>query len=62
MDNRERESHKRGVYPTQDTQRTETARMKQEEEEADARILVKEKYEKWKKGPWARRGIVSNKT
>ena len=39
MDNRERESHARGVYPTQDTARLETARIKQEEE-TDKRITV----------------------
>ena len=41
MDHRERGSHTRGVYPTQYTSRTGTARMKQEEE-ADIRIIVKE--------------------
>ena len=35
---RERGSHARGVYPTQDTSRMGTARVKQEEEEADTRI------------------------
>ena len=34
-----RESHARGVYPTQDTPRMGTARLKQEEE--DTRIIVK---------------------
>ena len=33
--------HARGVYPTQDTSRKGTARVKQEEE-ADTRIIVKE--------------------
>ena len=32
MDNRERGSHARGVYPVQDTSRVGTVRMKQEEE------------------------------
>ena len=32
MDSRERGSHARGVLPTQDTSRMETARVKQEEE------------------------------
>ena len=41
MDYRERGSHARGVYPTQDTSRMGTAMMKQEEE-ADTRIIVKE--------------------
>ena len=36
MDNRERGSHARGVYPTQNTSLMETARMKQEEQ-ADTR-------------------------
>ena len=38
---RERESHARGVYPTQDTSSKGTTRVKQEEE-ADTRIIVKE--------------------
>ena len=41
MDNRERGSHARGVYPTQDTSRMDTARVAQEEE-ADTRIIVRE--------------------
>ena len=41
MDCRERGYHARGVYPTQDTSRMGTARVKQEEE-ADMRIIVKE--------------------
>ena len=40
MDNRERRSHARGVYPTKDTSRMETARVKQEEE-SDTRIIGK---------------------
>ena len=32
MDYRERGSHARGMYPTQDTSRMRTARVKQEEE------------------------------
>ena len=40
MDYRERESHARGLYPTQYTTRMGTVRMKQEEE-ADTRIVVK---------------------
>ena len=47
MNYRERGSHARGVYPTRDTSRMGTARVKQEEE-ADTRILVKEHYEIWK--------------
>ena len=38
MDCRERGSHARGVYPTQETSRTGTAKVKQEEE-ADTRIM-----------------------
>ena len=41
MDYRERGSHARGAYPTQDTSRMEIVRMKQEEE-ADTRIIIKE--------------------
>ena len=41
MDYRDRGSHARGAYPTQDTSPAGTARVKQEEE-ADARIIVKE--------------------
>ena len=40
MDYRERESHARGLFPTQYTTRMGTVRMKQEEE-ADTRIVVK---------------------
>ena len=40
MNCRDRGSHARGVYPTQDTSRIEKARVKQEEE-ADTRIIVK---------------------
>ena len=39
MDRRERGSHARGVYPTQDTQRMGTAIVNQEEE-ADTRIII----------------------
>ena len=42
MDYRERGSHARSVYPTQDTSRVGTARVKEEEEEAATRIIVKE--------------------
>ena len=52
MDCRERGSHARGVYLTQDTSRKETARVTQEDK-ADTRIIVKEYYEIWKKGSWA---------
>ena len=55
MDCRERGSHARGVYPTHDTWRMGTARVKQEEEtdtriiakeeEAEARIIAREEYE-----------------
>ena len=48
MDNRERGSHARSVYPTQDSPRIETARIKQEEE-TDTRITVIEQYEIQKK-------------
>ena len=48
IDYRERGSHAQSVYPTQDAPRMGTARMKQEEE-ADTRIIVIEKYEIWKK-------------
>ena len=54
MDYWERGSHARRVYPTQDTLRLGTARMKQKEG-ADTRIIVKEQYEIRKKGTWARR-------
>ena len=40
IDHRERESHARGAYPTQDTSRMGTARLKYEEA-ADTRIIVK---------------------
>ena len=40
MDYRERGSHARGVYPTQDTSRMGTARVK-EEEGADTRVIVR---------------------
>ena len=40
IDYRERGFHARGVYPTQDTSLTETARVKQEEE-ADTKIIVR---------------------
>ena len=51
MDCRERGSHARGVYPTQDSQRIETARVK-EEEEADTRIMQEssKKYERKERG------------
>ena len=39
MDYRERGSHPRGLYPTQNTSRMGTARVKQEKE-ADTRIVV----------------------
>ena len=61
MDYRGRESHARGVYPTQDTSLMGKARVKQEEE-ADTRIIVIEWYKIWKKGARARRGKVPNKT
>ena len=48
MNNRERGSRARGVYPTQDTSHMGTARVKQEEE-ANLRIIVKEECEIWKK-------------
>ena len=54
-DYRERGSHARSVYPTQDTSRIGTARVKRDQE-ADTRIVVVEQYEIWKKGKWARRG------
>ena len=41
MDCRERGSHARGVYPTQDTSRTRSATVKQEEK-ADNRIISRE--------------------
>ena len=61
MDYREGGSHARGAYPTQDISRMGTARV-EKEEEADTRIIVIEYYEIWKKGTWARKGKVSNKT
>ena len=48
MGYRERGSHARGVYPTQNTLRMETARVK-EEEDADKRIIVKE-FKSWNTG------------
>ena len=48
IDCRERESHEHCVYPTQNTPRMETARVKQEEK-ADTRIIVIEYYRIWKK-------------
>ena len=42
IDYRERESHARGMYLTQDTSRTRTVRVKQEEE-AKLRIIAREK-------------------
>ena len=50
-DCRERGSHARGVYPTQDTSQG-TARMK-EEEEVDTIIKAKAEKEIWMKGTWA---------
>ena len=48
MNYRKRGSHARGVYPTQDFSRMETARVKQDEE-ADTRIMVKvKKYGRYK--------------
>ena len=40
MDYKERGFHERGVYPTQDTSRMKTERVK-EEEEADTKIIVR---------------------
>ena len=48
MDCKGRGSQARGVYPTQDTSRMGTARVKKEEE-ADTGIIVKED-EVWQKG------------
>ena len=47
MSYRERGYHARGVYPTQDTSRMGTARVKQE------RYILKEWYEIYKNGRWA---------
>ena len=44
MDYRERGFHARDAYPTQDTSRMKTPRVKQEEE-ADTSILVIDYYE-----------------
>ena len=52
MDCREQGSYARGVYPTQDTSRMGTSRVKQEVE-ADTRIIVEKLYETWEKGTWA---------
>ena len=51
MDCRERGSHARGVYLTQDTSRTGTVRVKKEEE-AEIRIIVKRsmRYERRERG------------
>ena len=40
MDFRERGSHARGIYPTQDTSRMASTKVKQEEE-ADTRVIVR---------------------
>ena len=48
------------MYPTQDTSRMGTARVK-EEEEAGTTIIEKEQ-EIGKKGTWAQRGTVLNKS
>ena len=61
MNCRERGSHARGVYSTQDTSRMGTARVKQVEE-ANTRIIVIEKHKIWKGGTWARREKDPNKT
>ena len=45
MDCRDRGSHARGVYNTQDTSRMGTPRVKQEEEEAGTRIIVEEEVD-----------------
>ena len=49
MNCREQGSHARGVHPTQDTSRTGTARVKQEEE-SDTRLRAKQEKEIWKTG------------
>ena len=59
MDCRERGSHARDMYPTQDTSRMGTARVKEEEEE-DTRVVVKEE-KIWKKGTWVRKMKDLNK-
>ena len=61
MDNREQGSHARGVYPTQDTSRTRTVRVKQEEEERHKNIVM-EWDETGKKAPGHDRGKAPNKT
>ena len=61
MDYKERGSHARGVHPTQDTSRMETARVKQKEE-MDTKIIVVEWYEIWKKRTWGTKGKILNKT
>ena len=45
-------SYARSVYPTQDTSRMGTTRVK-EEEEADTKIIVKERHEICMEGTWA---------
>ena len=64
MDYRERGPHARGVYPTQDTSRMETARLKQEEEE-DTRIIVEYmkygRYEEHYKRKSAKQGLICAK-
>ena len=49
MDNRERGSHVRSVYPTQYSSRMGTAKVKQEEE-PDTRIMQERSKKFWKKG------------
>ena len=40
MNRRERGSQEQGLYPTQDTSRMRTARVKREEKEVDTKIIV----------------------
>ena len=51
--------HEVRMYPSQNNSRMEKTRVKQEEE-AVIRIIVKEKYDVWKKRKWARR-VTSSK-
>ena len=61
MGNRERELRARGEYPTQDTSRMATVRVKQEEE-ADSRMKAREKYERKERRPNKLKGLKQGST
>ena len=64
MDYRKLESHAKGMYPTQDTSYMGKTRMKQEEEEEDTRIMVKEykKYGRKERGYYTRKSTKEDLT